>query len=129
MHCFSAGKTMLSCGRGGALWRGIGAFLFFFLSDCRIRGKGMSAESGYVSGKAGNCLLVQETECSANQEINCFYAFRMQENIEFIFTFVNLHNYKLQLQLGQYRFLLASPMPLIYMFIILYIIYIIIIYI
>ena len=115
---------MLSGGQGGALWRGIGAFLFF-LSDCRIRGKGMSAESGYVSGKAGNCLLVQETGCPANQEINCFYACRMLWKDGFLFTFVNLHNYKLQLQLGQYRFLLASPMSLIYMFIILYIIYII----
>ena len=54
---------MLSCGRDGA---------FFFLSDCRIRGKGMSAESGYVSGKAGNCLLVQETGCPAVQENRLF---------------------------------------------------------
>ena len=63
------------------------------------------------------------SDCSGNKLFLCL----PNAGKEWIlFTFVNLHNYELQLQLGQYRFLRSSSKPLIYMFIILYIIYIII---
>ena len=71
MHCFfsrendafvRAGRRVVARHRG----------VSFFSVRLSHSWKGMSAESGYVSGKAGNCLLVQETECPAVQENRVF---------------------------------------------------------
>ena len=44
----------------------------------------LSTESGHVSGKTGNCLLVQETECPAIQEINCFVSTEFRKRHSFL---------------------------------------------